>query len=71
MSDINWINIKPCNSQQVDYIAMKMCMQKKKCDTCKRCIGEKCDIYTSSKEEAGLGKYLIENLIESKEKRKQ
>lgn len=56
-----WISIKPCSSKQAEYISMKM-KQQKRCDTtCKRCIGKQCDIYTTSEEEASLGKYLIEN----------
>lgn len=60
---MDWIMIKPCNSIQADYISMKMSMQKKRCDTCQSCIGEQCDIFTTSEEEARLGKYLIEREI--------
>lgn len=56
-----WISIKPCNSKQADHISMKMNLQKKRCNMCKRCIGKQCDIYTTSEEQASLGKYLIEN----------
>ncbi len=57
-----WNTLKPCDSKQSEYIAMKM-SQRKQCDTCKRCIGENCDIYVSAKEEAMLGKYLIEQKL--------
>ena len=59
-----WMDIKPCNSRQADYITMKMSEQKKKCGKCKAVYGcNMCDIYTSCEEEARLGKYLIEQKI--------
>lgn len=58
-----WMGIKPCDDKQADYIAMKMSQQRKICDSCYECIGNACDIYTSSEEEARLGKYLIEQKI--------
>lgn len=59
-----WNTLKPCDSRQAEYIAMKM-SQRKKCDNCKRCIGYDCDIFVSSKEEAMFGKYLIEQKLNS------
>lgn len=58
-----WITIKPCDDDEADYILMKICMQKKKCKTCTRCIGEMCDVYTTIEAEARLGKYLIEQEV--------
>lgn len=56
-----WNTLKPCSEKQAEYISMKLSQMKVRCCDCKNCIGEKCDIYTSSKEEAMLGKYLLEN----------
>lgn len=58
-----WCILKPCDSKQADYIAMKISQQKKTCNSCNRCVGKSCDIYTSSEEEAMLGKYLIEQKL--------
>lgn len=63
MDELHWIRIKPCDNKQAEYIAMKIGQQRKQCDNCNRCIGKKCDIYTTSEEEARLGKYLIEQKI--------
>lgn len=57
-----WHTLKPCDSRQAEYISMKL-IRRKTCDNCKRCVGENCDIYVSAKEEAMLGKYLIEQLL--------
>ena len=59
-----WHTLKPCDSRQAEYISMKM-SQRKKCNNCKRCVGNDCDIYVSAKEEAILGKYLIEQHLNS------
>lgn len=50
-----------CNEQEAEYILMKMGLRIKRCLACthNRCMGPKCDIYVSSKEEERLGKYLI------------
>lgn len=65
MHDFNstWFSIKPCDEQQADYISMKIDKQRKICNECPNCIGPRCDIFTSAKEEATLGKYLIEKYI--------
>lgn len=60
-----WLTLEPCSSEQADFTAMKLKEQEKKCCKCKTCSGENCDIYTSCKEEAELGKYLIHNIIKN------
>jgi len=62
--DYVWWNLKPISDKrEAEYIAMKLSKMKTVCNNCVSGDCGICDIYTSTKDEARLGKYLIENYI--------